>query len=202
MPVNIAIVATRQNAADLVARIWDDAGKPNLLRMEGFDGVGKSELAKLVAKRIGAAHVEVDSFAFKPDVPKPYRDCLRSDDLDTVIRSALAMGGPTILDAVCLDEVAPSVRWGRGFVVYVKRLSFNNQNPIWHEGFHIEDEQELPSIEPYRGILLYHRKYKPHDRADLIIELPNIGYTISNFTFDRTNCFDPAGADIIPCRGA
>ena len=202
MSVKIATVATFENAADLVARIWDDAGRPNLLRMEGFDGVGKSGLAKLVVKLIGAAHVEVDKFAFKAEVPGPYRDCLRRDDLDAEVGSALAMGGPTILDAVCLDEVVPSVRWGRGFAVYVKRLSFNNPTPIWHEGFHLEDKSELSSDEPHRGILLYHRNFKPHEHADLIIELPDIGHTISNFAFDRTYCFDPAGADIITCRVA
>ena len=68
------------------------------------------------------------------------------------------------LDAVCLDEIAPSSKWGRGFVVYVKRLSFNNQHPIWHPGLHLEGE--APEREAHRSIFLYHQKSKPHERAD------------------------------------
>src|SRR5260370_30239963 len=97
------------------ARIWDEAGKPHIIRFEAFDGVGKSGLAKLVAPKIGAEHVEIDKFAFKPEVEKPYRDCLRKEELDAAIAAVIASGKPVILDAVCLDEVAPRSRWSRGF---------------------------------------------------------------------------------------
>jgi hypothetical protein len=110
---------------------------------------------------------------------------------------AFALEKPLVLDAVCLDEVAPISRWGRGFVVYVKRLSFNNsQNPMWPPGFAIEDD--APELEPHRGIVLYHKRSKPHERANLIIELPEAEHTISTFAFDRGHCFDPLGAEIIP----
>jgi hypothetical protein len=180
MTVKIATVPTFEAAADVVVRIWREAGESKRLRFEGFDGVGKSGLAKLVAPRIGAAHIEGDKFAFKPEAPTPYPGCLRQAELDAAITAAVALGKPVALDAVCLDEVLPSSRWGRGFVVYVKRLSFNNQDPMWHHGFEIEGE--APKDEPHRGIVLYHQKSKPHERADLIIELPDIGHEIYNFT--------------------
>jgi hypothetical protein len=195
MVVKIATVPTFGKAADVVVRVWQEAGKPKVLRFEGFDGVGKSSLAKLVAPRIGAEHVEGDKFAFRPDVPTPYPGCLRREEFEAEIGAAIGSGKPVILDAVCLGEVAPSSRWGRGFVLYVKRLSFNNQDPIWHDGFHLEDEKE--THQPRHGILQYHRQFKPHEGADLIIELPNIGHTIYNFDFDRSRCFDPAGAEVL-----
>ena len=196
MPVKIATVPTFEEAAEVVIRVWEGAAKPKLLRFEGFDGVGKSGLAKLVAPRIGAEHVEGDKFAFKPEVPTPYPDCLRKDELDAAVSSAVATGKPVILDAMCLDEVAPSARWGRGLVVYVKRLSFNNQDPMWHHGFEIE--AEAPKDEPHRGIVQYHQQTKPHERADVIIELPDEGHKIWTVKFDRGNCFDPPGAEVLP----
>jgi hypothetical protein len=199
MTVKIATVPTFEAAADVVVGIWREVIESKLLRFEGFDGVGKSGLARLVASRIGAEHIEGDKFAFKPEAPTPYPGCLRQAELDAAITAAVASGKPVILDAVCLDEVMPSSRWGRGFVVYVKRLSFNNQNPMWHHGFEIEDE--VPEDEPHRGIVLYHQKSKPHERADLIIELPDMGHEIWNFKFDRGHCFDPLGAEIVPHRG-
>src|SRR5258707_7050127 len=139
MTVKIATVLTFGQAADVVVSIWREAKNPKFLRFEGFDGVGKSGLAKLVASRISAEHVEFDKFAFKPATPLPYPGCLRQAQLDAAISAAFASGKPVALDAVCLDEVAPISSWGRGFVIYLKRLSFNNQNPMWHHGFEIED---------------------------------------------------------------
>jgi hypothetical protein len=195
MTVKIATVLTFGEAADVVVRIWREANDPKLLRFEGFDGVGKSGLSKLIASRIAAEHVEVDEFALKPETPTPYPGCLKQAQLDTAISAAIASGKPVVLDAVCLDEVAPISSWGRGFVIYVKRLSFNNsQNPMWRHGFAIE--ADAPENEPHRGIVLYHKKSKPHERADLIIELPQDGHTISSFAFDRGHCFDPLGAEI------
>lgn len=97
---------------------WHEENDPKLLRFKGFDGVGKSGLAKLVASRIDAEHVEGDKFAFTPETPTPYPGCLKQAELEAAIRAALASGKPVALDAVCLDEVAPSSSWGRGFVVY------------------------------------------------------------------------------------
>jgi hypothetical protein len=200
MNMKIATVRTFGEAADVVIRVWREASDPKLLRFEGFDGVGKSGLSKLVASRIDAEHVESDKFAFRPETPTPYPGCLKQAELDAAISAAFASGKPVALDSVCLDEVAPSSSWGRGFVVYIKRLSFNNQNnPLWHPGFAIEDE--APEDEPHRGIVLYHQRSKPHERADLIIELPEEGHTISNFAFDRGGCSDPLGAEII-CASA
>ncbi|WP_441254300.1 hypothetical protein [Bradyrhizobium sp. 613_E4_N2_2] len=196
MTVKIATVRTFEEAADAVIRVFLASNNPKLLRFEGFDGVGKSGLARLVASRIGAEHVDFDNFAFRPETPTPYPGCLRRAELDAAINTALASGKPVALDAVCLDDVAPMTTWGRGLVTYVRRLSFNNQyHPLWHNGFAIEDEP--PKDEPHRGIVLYHKKAKPHERADLIIELPEEGHTISNFAFNRDHLSDPPGAEVI-----
>jgi hypothetical protein len=48
---------------------------------------------------------------------------MRQSECDCAIAQAFASGRVVALDAVCLEEVAPSTKWGRGFVVYIKRLS-------------------------------------------------------------------------------
>jgi len=69
--VKISTVRTFEEAADVVIRAWREASDPRLLRIEGFDGVGKSGLAHLVASRIDGEHVESDRFAFRPKTPTP-----------------------------------------------------------------------------------------------------------------------------------
>ena len=194
MAVKIVTVQTFDAAARRIVEHWMRLGKPRIIRLEGFDGVGKSGLAKIIAPRMGANHVQGDDFAEKQETETPYPNCLRQLDLDQTIGSALASEHPVILDAVCLDQIAPSDRWGRGFVVYIKRLSFNNRNPIWQEGLWFE--QDEPANEPRRSIVEYHKQFKPHESADLIIELPEDGHSIPDFSFDRGLCFDPPGADI------
>jgi hypothetical protein len=192
------LIATRQTfelAADVVSQIWQLHEMP-ILRLEGFDGVGKSGIAKLVADRIDAAHVEGDKFAFRPDEPTAYQKCLRLIELEEATSKAVASGKPVILDAVCSRQVWPTTQWGQGLVVYVKRLSFNNFTPIWHHGLSLE-EVDAPSREPHLSIFEYHVRFAPHKTADLIIELPDQGHTIRSTSFERDMCFDPSDSELL-----
>ncbi len=195
MPVKIAPCPNFDAAAEKVVEVWRGAGSPKLIRMEGFDGAGKSGLAKLVKERIGAEHVEGDKFADKFADPPPYRDCLRRDEFDAELARAAASGRIVILDAVCLEEVAPSERWGRGFVVYVKRLSYSSNMPMWHPGLFLEDPP--PKKEVHRSIHLYHNEVKPHHTADLVVELPTVDYPMPEGIVDRNFCFDPPDAELV-----
>jgi hypothetical protein len=94
-----------------------------------------------------------------------------------------------IIDAVCLEDVAPSRRLGRRFVVYVKRSSYSSNMPMWHLGLHLEDAP--PKMELDRSIHIYHKEVKPHRTAELIGELPTVDYPMSEGKIDRTFCFDP-----------
>ena len=195
MTIKIATVPTFEAAVEKVVEIWRDAGSPKLIRIEGFNGVGKSGLSKLIKESIGAEQVEGDKFVNRPDKPLPYNKCIRQLEFDQAIERAIATGRVVILDAVCLDEVAPSNKWGRGFVVYVKRLSLNNPDPIWHDGLNLEGEP--PDDEVHRSIHLYHTRVKPDEAADLIIELPERGHSVTKGKFSRHFCFDPPGAEVI-----
>jgi hypothetical protein len=193
--VKIASCPTFETAAGKVVEMWRDAGSPKPIRLEGFAGVGKTGLAKLLANLIAGEHVAGDHFVVKFDKPPSYQECIRQSEFEAAITQAFSSGRVVILDAVCLEEVTPSTKWGRGFVVYIKRLSFNNPSPIWHNGFYLEDE--APEQEVHRSIHLYHNRVKPHETADLIIELPDIGHSMTEGGFDRHMCFDPPGAKVI-----
>jgi hypothetical protein len=193
LPAKIATVPTFEASAEKIVRFWCDAGSPKLIRIEGFDGVGKSGLAKLVKGRIGAEHVEGDEFVDKFDDPPPYRDCVRRGEFDVELARAVATGRVVIVEAVCLEEVAPSTKWGRGFVVYVKRVSYSSNMPMWHPGLFLEDPP--PAKEVHRSIHLYHNNVKPHQTADLIVELPTVDYPMPEGKLERDFCFDPEGAE-------
>jgi thymidylate kinase len=124
--IKIATVATFEAALERLLKVWEEEGKPKLIRIEGFEGVGKSGLAQLFCERTGAAHINGDAYITKPETEQPYRACIRQSELDAAIGAAVVSGEAVVLEAVCLEEIAPSSQWGRGFVVYVKRLSFNN----------------------------------------------------------------------------
>jgi hypothetical protein len=194
MSTTIVTLPTFEAAAEKIVECWRNAGSHKLIRLEGFDGVGKSGLAKLIKEIVVGDHVEGDSFVRKYDKPPPYSACIRQPEFDAAIKRALDSGRVVILDAVCLEEVAPTEKWGRGYVVYVKRL-FNSWDPSWHEGFSLEDEPPIDEV--HRSIHLYHTRVKPHEASDLIVELPNDQHTMTRGKFSRDRCFDPPGAKII-----
>ena len=129
LTVKIASCPTFEAAAEKVVELWRAADRLTPIRLEGFAGVGKTGLARLLVKLIGGEHVAGDHFVSKFDAPPSYRECMRQLEFDCAIVQAFASGRVVVLDADCLEEVAPSTKWGRGFVVYIKRLSFNNQRP-------------------------------------------------------------------------
>jgi hypothetical protein len=174
LTVKIASCPTFEAAAEKVVEFWRDADRPNPIRLEGFAGVGKSGLAKLLVKLVGGQHIAGDDFVSKFETPPSYRECMRQSEFDCAIVQAFASGRVVVLDADCLEEVAPSTKWGRGFVVYIKRLSFNTQAPIWHEGLYLEEEAPIKELD--RSIHMYHNRVRPHETADLIIELPETGH--------------------------
>jgi hypothetical protein len=191
----IATVQTFDAGNEKLMLAWGLAGQPRIVRFEGFDGVGKTSLARLFATGTDGVHVAGDDYVSRPEVERAYRDCVRQSELDQAIEAAFATGRVVILEAVCLDEIAPRQKWGRGFVVYVKRLSFNNWDPVWSEGYNLIDE--APTKEIHRSIHDYHNRMRPHETADLIIEMPELLHSITPGAYSRDRCFDPPGSELI-----
>jgi thymidylate kinase len=70
------------------------------VRMEGFDGVGKTAIATRLAEKIRAAvHIRGDDFVAKPEKATPYPSCIRRPELDRVVGDAIApSAGPKECD--------------------------------------------------------------------------------------------------------
>jgi hypothetical protein len=190
-------IITRSSSDEIAAFITERLSRTHtkLIRIEGDCGSGKTSIARKLAENGAGRHIEIDNFTAKPERAAPYSQCVRYEELDSTIARAIEIGKPVILDAVCLGEVAPLERWGRGLVIYVKRLSFNNIDPIWHFGFLLEDEP--PKNEPHRSIHLYHLRCLPHMSADLIVEFPEDFHRLSKVPFSRERCFDPPNGFVV-----
>jgi hypothetical protein len=187
----MAKIITKKNTDELAIWITEFLARSpsKLIRIEGVCGSGKTTIAqKLQARGVGL-HINADHFVARPVVATPYPGCMKQSELDAAISDAIKTGEAVILDAVCLQEVAPVQRWGHGFSIYVKMLSFNNVDPAWHVGFNLEDGP--PINEPDRSVHLYHLKYQPHMNADLIVEFPEEFHQLPKLPFSRERCFDP-----------
>ena len=181
-------------AARAIASAWKERSYPKIIRLEGFCGVGKTTIAHELKALIGALHLEADEHVDQFDEPiPPYSRCVRQAEFDALVEIAMYSNCPLVLDSVCLEEIAPSQRWGRGLVAYIKELSFADPRiPTWHGGFHLEGEE--PTLEPDKSVHRYHRRYRPHETADLIFEVPEFEEVLPDEPFSSERCFDPAGA--------
>lgn len=117
---------TLQN--ELYARLDDLL--PNCERLcigfDGMDGVGKSTLAREMAKRVGGSVISLDDHLVKKQ--NGYVPHIRCDELKAAISVARP---PILIEGVCLLAVARRCGFDVDVLVYLRRLSRNSQ--IWHD---------------------------------------------------------------------
>jgi hypothetical protein len=158
---------------ELVKHIQESGVTPRLVRIEGVMGVGKSPLADMLADALDASpnaiHIDCE-FAYPDKSDRPYAEAIDVNALHTRLASLLQKPTWTILEAVCLGEVAPEDAFGRGFVVYVKRVAVLGPDVhLWH-GF--DEGAAMPEDPLFRSIYCYHMRFRPHERADILFVLP------------------------------
>lgn len=111
---------------ELVQHIQESRVTPRLVRIEGVMGAGKSTLADMIADALDASPIVVHvdrEFARPEESDRPYAESIDVSALHTRLARLLQIPTRTILEAVCLGEVAPEATFGRGFVIYVKRVA-------------------------------------------------------------------------------
>jgi hypothetical protein len=171
-PLQRELVAGIADAADRIAASWRGTDEL-LLRIDGFMGAGKSSNAALLAKSDESIRViNPDNFASRDLAATRFAEKVDIDRLHSVACRAISEGNRVIFEGVCLEELLPSSQFGRGFCVYIKRVSLPAPGlPLWHDGFNLE------AIEPahdwlHEDIIRYHRECQPHECADLILAVP------------------------------
>jgi hypothetical protein len=171
-------VADFRDAVPRIIERMDLGSGPRLVRVEGDLDAGKSALADLLAEAVEGEHINGDTFMSPPpDLPVPYPDRIQAAFGDKV-RSVMASDRWAIMEAICLGEVLPEEEFGRGLRLYIKRLSFLfPDNPLWRLGWSLE-QGPVPDREFHRSVHLYHLRQRPHETADIIIELPDRDSTL------------------------
>jgi Mrp family chromosome partitioning ATPase len=155
---------------ELVEHVQESGAR--LVRIEGVMGAGKSTLADMLAAALRDANVvHVDREFASPDESYcPYAEAIDISALHARLGSLLQEPRLTILDAVCLGEVAPEATFGRGFVIYVKRVAVLGADlHLWH-GF--DEGAALPENLLFRSIHCYHMRFRPHEKADILLVHP------------------------------
>jgi hypothetical protein len=156
---------------ELVQHIRESGVSPRLVRVEGVMGAGKTALADMLAGALSNGDVlHVDRLASPDESNRPYAASIDISALHAHLTSLLQKATWTILDAVCLDEVAPEATFGRGFVIYVKRVSVVGPDiHLWH-GF--DEGAAVPEHPLFRSIHCYHMRFRPHEKADVLLVHP------------------------------
>jgi len=165
-----------KHAAERIASGWQTSGK-KLLRLEGFMGIGKSGIASLIAESSPNARViGTDEFATPDAKSNDISERLDQMALRVAARAAIAESDLVIFEGVCLEELLPPGQFGAGFRVYIKHVSLPSADCIlWHDGLNL-DAPDYPANWLDQQILDYHRIWRPHERADLCLAIPEARY--------------------------
>jgi hypothetical protein len=144
---------------------------PAVVGVEGFTSSGKSHFADLLAKEVSAVVVHTDEYVTEGDVSLPYRDRVDHIAISSALSGIALRSSLAIVEGICLREVLHRLNIAASAYVYVKVLATNG---LWHDGLNLEDfEREAASTrldEPHRSDFIYHAKWRPHERADIVFE--------------------------------
>lgn len=154
---------------DVTAMVSDaDLFREGILWIDGFNGSGKSHLAKAIVVEMSGecAILHVDDFLVEQQ--GVYFDAIRMNDLSEAIKSC---PGPLIIEGVCLSKVREHLDVKHGISVYVRRVGSNG---LWYE----EDECQITSEDMIRvdnnrlaiELRQYHYDYQPFEKADYIFD--------------------------------
>jgi hypothetical protein len=152
----------------LVKCVQESGVTPRLVRIEGVMGVGKSRLAEMLAGELDV--IRGDRFAYPDKSDRPYAQAIDRNAFRVQLTNLLQEPRWTIIEAVCLGELAPEDQFGRGLMIYVKRVAVLGQDLYaWH-GF--DEDGPIDNNSLSRSIHDYHKRFRPHEKADVLIVLP------------------------------
>jgi hypothetical protein len=141
-----------------------------VVAVDGFDGAGKTTLARKISRHFSLPLLDTDSLLAGPEVLN-YVDRIDYERLRAAINSnesGLIASGVFIQYILRKVEIVPSIK------IYVKLISSNG---LWHQGWNIDSEfydenQTLDGTMRLHSALSvdlvrYHRNVMPHVNSDL-----------------------------------
>lgn len=155
--------------AEALAVALADRPEP-IVAIDGWDGAGKSTLAREVATRTGRKHIDLDDLLLRRQADA----YVEHIDLKG-LASAVASGGQLVLSGICLRQILEAAGITLPCVhVYVRELNYG----LWGA----QSESNGPDPEGQRfdarfppsavrvEIRNYHAAWRPHLRADFIYD--------------------------------
>ena len=155
--------------------------------MDGWDGSGKTTIAKELAGRLGLIRYELDDYLHKHS--GGFLEHLQYTKLEKNLAEAINNASPILVEGICVLAVLNKVAIMSDVKIYVRRIQ---KSGIWYEGLKkldtsktadevIEEDKEsarrwaeLCEDKPSEGterldyeIIRYHYQYLPHETADL-----------------------------------
>ena len=126
---------------------------------------GKSSLALELAKACGFVVLHTDDFIYGDDEAKSYVERLDLPRLKKRLNQPSARSSVTLIEGICLRQVASQASIQVSLFIYVKRIS---ETGVWHDGVHLEDFEagiEANGDEPELSHMVYHANVRPHEIA-------------------------------------
>ena len=153
--------------------------RARLVAIDGSDGVGKTTLARSIAKLINATAIDLDSYVNKNQ--GAFVAALRIDELKQTLEAAFLLGRPAIVSSICIRDALCRAGYHTDLAIYVEKRSPVGV-PQDLDFVYAEDPTEPVQNEWYgdlhKELWWYHRNFRPHSNADVIYirrERPSLG---------------------------
>ena len=156
-----------------------------IVSIDGYDGTGKSTLAKSLCLKLQAVHIEVDNFLDKNK--GGYLDHLRYTELATAITTRSATDRLLLVDGVCVRQILKTISVEANLAVYVKQVGVGGwekrtmfedyatpSDAIAHERALLAQyaqiegspQSQLPTFQV--ELIQYHYDFRPHERSEIV----------------------------------
>ena len=138
-----------------------------LFTVDGESGAGKSTVARSLSAELGIEHLDLDSLVTRKRVP--YYKAVDRAMLLTSLTEIISQGRRTVVSGLLIDKLVDKGSASPELRIYIKKMA---RSGLWNLG----EDINLPPAETnehrlYREVVAYHRKYRPMDRCDCLLEL-------------------------------
>ncbi len=138
---------------------------PMLVSFDGFSGAGKTPLTKELAECLQVSHVHLDEFYVKDS---HFVGSFQFERFHQVLGDSIKIGH-TFVEGMLIDDVLAHSGFTPKLKIYVKRVS---RLGWWYDGSNLDNNGQPATQGRFLATLIeYHERMKPHETADIIINL-------------------------------